>query len=183
VKSPWEAALEDGTVNTAFQELWPNRLPGAANPSGTLERNKEPLGPVVPTTLSAAAPVQPKLNMKPLDSVPKMLPNFKAQPQQTLTAAESEAAAPAEEKPFVPTPLRPDNVNPYKPKAAKGWGNTPGTSSIYTPYAYLTFCPPRNRNGLDCASSCSLYYRRLTQNVCLNIFSLSLSLSLFIRQK
>jgi hypothetical protein len=78
--------------------------------------------------------------MKPLDSVPKMLPNFKAQPQ-TLTAAECEsalaAAAPAEEKPFVPTPLRPDNVNPYKPKAAKGWGNTPGNLSLTYSYAYL----------------------------------------------
>lgn len=125
--------MEDGTVDTAFKELWPQqRL--LESVSSSVER-KETLMTTTTTTssssslLSVAPPsVQPKLNMKPLESVPKLLPNFKAQP----APATSDVAVPPpvsvveEEKPFVLAPLRPDSVDPYKPKAPKGWASASG---------------------------------------------------------
>jgi len=80
------------------------------------------------TTLPSPAPwlaqsapvVQPRLNMKPLDSVPKLAPSFKAVNQQRNSAPVLNPVV-VEEKPFVPLPLRTDAVDPYKAKTPKGW--------------------------------------------------------------
>lgn len=113
LKSPWEAALEDGNVDAAFQDLWPGR-PISSGPQAD---GQTP----VPSQLPTVNGIQPKLNMKPLDTVPKLLPSFKAQPQNLL-AEEPKVTVVEEEKPFVPAPLRPSNVDLYKP-TPKGWGN------------------------------------------------------------
>jgi len=74
--------------------------------------------------------------MKPLDSVPKLLPNFKAQPQNPLPD-QPKVTLVEEEKPFVPVPLRPSSINLYKP-TPKGWNTAtqcnhfnPNTISIF----------------------------------------------------
>ena len=58
--------------------------------------------------------------MKPLDSVPKLAPSFKAVNQQRNSAPVLNPVV-VEEKPFVPLPLRTDSVDPYKAKTPKGW--------------------------------------------------------------